>query len=468
MKKDKRPNILFLMTDQQRFDTLGCVNDKISTPNLDSLIADSVFFSNARCVNPSCVPSRAAIYTGKNPTACGCPQFVTSLPKTEKTFMKYLQESGYRTSVVGKQHFNGSFIDKGYDEEFIVDGHSVTYPDNSIKEYLKFLEENNVDRNKAYTPCSISGGKWNVDTKFHIDNYIGDKGKEWLSDVLKQDKTEQSDKPWFFCLSFLGPHHPYDGLGTEFEDLYDLNDMEIPDTSYEDLLDKPPQYRGMSQYSKIYLKDFSEKEFKLSKLSYYANISLIDRKVGEVIDILKDSGEYENTLIIYTSDHGDFMGDLGMVEKLQCLSDSLMRVPLFVKPPIKNYKGYKCSDEVLNIDIAATCLEVADIPIPSDMQNYSYNCYYDPSYKQKKRDCIYMEAGSIIGVLYNNIKIVHYLDRKYGELYDLNDDPEERFNLWNDDRYIKAKNAGFQLILNNLYKSINKWDVPWNYGTPEI
>jgi len=466
MKKTKRPNILFLMTDQQRYDTMGMVNTTIKTPHLDALAQDSVFFTNGRCCNPSCVPSRAAIMTGKFPTACHCPQFVTCLPQTEKTFMKYLQEGGYITSVVGKQHFNGSLIDKGYDEEFIVDGHTANYPQDTIQLYVDFLKEHHVDPKTVFTKDSISGGKWNVPTTYHIDEFIGEKGKEWLHHRFEKETSETVHKPWFFTLSFPGPHHPYDGRGTDFESLYHCEDMKKPSTSYADLAHKPPHFRKMSGYAHIYLKDFSEKQFQESKLSYYANISLIDQKVGEVIQLLKDHGDYDNTLILYTSDHGDFMGDYGMVEKLQCLSDSLMRVPLFVKPPVKNFKGFTCDDDVLNIDIASTCLTTAGVSVPSEMQNYPYNGYWDPHIPKRKRACIYMEAGSIIGVINQGIKTVHYLDRDYGELYDLTQDPLEVENLWNDSAYLPAKSEGSRLIINNLYKSIDQWDTPWNYGTP--
>ena len=111
----KRPNIIFIMTDQQRYDTMGCVNPKVITPNLDKLIENSVFFENGRCSNPSCVPSRAGIMTGKFPSQCQVPAYISYLPDTEKTFMKRLKENGYYTAVVGKQHFAESTIDKGYD-----------------------------------------------------------------------------------------------------------------------------------------------------------------------------------------------------------------------------------------------------------------------------------------------------------------------------------------------------------------
>lgn len=453
-----KPNILFIMTDQQRFDTID--NDLIITPNLNKLIKESVFFENAYCSNPSCIPSRAAIMTGKMPSECGCPTFKTRLPQTEKTFVKMLAENGYFTELVGKLHFAESKIDTGFDKEILVDGHSPGYNPSLMGEYIKYLAQNKVSPNQLYKKTSMSGGEWLADTKFHIDYFLGEKGKQ---EILKLPK----DKPWFLNLSFSGPHHPYDLDGTKYADMYKLEDMVIPKTKYEDLEQKPKHFREMDSYANIYLKDYTLEEYQRSKRSYYANLTLIDEKIGEVIATLKSEGLYDNTMIIFTSDHGDFMGDFGMVEKLQCLTNSLMRVPLFVKPPIKDYCGQKVEDEVLNIDVAATCLDAAGIPIPKDMSDFGYTQYYTGE-EIKQRPYIFMEAGNIKGIINNNIKTVSYVDRDYGELYDLSEDPLEINNLWNAEPYAAAKMQGLMLIINEMYKAIPYHDVIWNVGTPLI
>lgn len=233
----KRPNIIFIMTDQQRYDTMGCVNPKVITPNLDKLIENSVFFENGRCSNPSCVPSRAGIMTGKFPSQCQVPAYISYLPDTEKTFMKRLKENGYYTAVVGKQHFAESTIDKGYDYEMIVDGHFPTAPKEQLGVYLDYLKENGIEPDSLYEKNLISGGTWKGDIKYHIDNFIGDKGKEWMENRLSDTENKQ---PWFFTLSFPGPHHPYDLEGTKYADMYELNDMEFSESTYEDLEQKGP------------------------------------------------------------------------------------------------------------------------------------------------------------------------------------------------------------------------------------
>ena len=363
----KRPNIIFIMTDQQRYDTMGCVNPKVITPNLDKLIENSVFFENGRCSNPSCVPSRAGIMTGKFPSQCQVPAYISYLPDTEKTFMKRLKENGYYTAVVGKQHFAESTIDNGYDYE-----------------------------------------------------------------------------------------------------MYELNDMEFSESTYEDLEQKGPQFRNMGMYSQIYLKDYTKEQFLKTKRSYYANITLIDEKIGEVLEVLKKYNAYDDTVIIYTSDHGDFMGDYGLVEKLQCLEESLMRVPLFVKPPIKDFEGVHIKDDVLNIDVAATCMEISETKLDSHMSNYSYVGYWDKTKEIKKRPYIYMEAGEIRGIISDGIKTIHYVNRPYGEMYDLNKDPLERNNLWNDKEYESIKLQHYRYLVDSIYEATPGYDTPWNIGTPEI
>lgn len=458
-----RPNILFIMTDQQRYDTFGCINPKIITPNMDKLIKNSIFFKNAYCSNPSCVPSRAAIMTGKYPSECGAPSYITPLPADETTFMTRLQEAGYHTAVIGKQHFAGSDIPKGYDYENIIDCHFANTNNEESRKFVDFLEANGVDVGTEYTRTLISGGTWNVKEELHLDNYIGELGKEWLTNKA----SEPSDQPWFFTLSFPGPHHPYDLEGTRYSDMYKLEDMDLPEATFEDLDQKPDHFKEMSGYSKIYLKDFSEDQFRRTKRAYYANMTLIDEKVGQVIDLLKANDLYDNTMIIYSTDHGDFMGDFGMVEKLQCLTDSLMHVPLFVKPPIKDYKGSVNEDPVINIDIASTCLTAAGAQVPSRLANYPYTTYWTDD-QPKVRDYLYMEARDMRGILKDGVKTIHYVDRPYGELYDMKKDPLEIENLWNDATYDRQKLEAYRLMMNHMYQATPEWDTPWNYGTPEI
>lgn len=460
----KRPNILFLMTDEQKFDTFSYNNPVVKTPNLDKLISESIFFNNAYCSNPSCIPSRAAILTGKYPTVCECPTYITKLPKEEKTFMTSLQEAGYYTAVVGKQHFAESEISHGYDYEKIVDGHSPKGDKIEIKPYLEFLKDNDVNPDDCTKGYQLLSGVWSVDEKYHIDNFVGEEGRKWLENHIA---SNSDDKPWFFTLSFPGPHMPFDGEGTSYTDEYDLEDMTRPGSEYGDLESKPPHYKKLNP--KAYIDQYPEDAFKHTKRSYYANMSLIDNQVGKVIKMLKDTGMYDNTLIIYSTDHGDFMGDFGMVSKAQYLSEGLMHVPLFVKPPIAEFKGYEVNDYVTNIDIASTCLTAAgaEDKISYYMENHPYTDYWTKD-KVEPRKYLYMEAHNLKGIIEDGIKVIYYVEREYGELYDLNNDPLERNNLWNDEKYSSYKMKALGRIINEMFRLSPKSYMKWNVKAPQI
>ncbi len=456
------------MTDEQKFDTFTCVNPIMKTPNLNKLIEQSVFFNNAYCSNPSCVPSRAAIATGKYPTLCECPVYIGMLPKEEKTFMARLQESGYYTAVIGKQHFAGSQIARGYDYECIVDGHFATANKNEIKPYLDYLTAQSVTDFSALSDDSlIIGGEWKSDLRYHIDSFIGEKGRKWLAQHIDKTKQDIAAKPWFTVISFPGPHQPYDCEGTKYSDLYSLDDMAHSGAPKEARKAKPPHFEKLNPLA--YVDKYDENAFRKTKRSYYANMSLIDEKIGEIISMLKEKGEFDNTVIIYTTDHGDFMGEFGLVSKAQYLSEALMHVPLFIKPAIKNFKGFTVDDYVTNIDIASTCLTLvgAKEQICDGMENHPYTVYWgDDDYK--KRDYIYMEAHNMKAVIENGIKTVYYVSRDYGELYDLNIDPLETTNLWNDGKYQNAKLQALGKIINKMFKLLKNSNMKWNTLAPEI
>lgn len=461
MTEKKRPNILFIMTDEQRFDTFSHVNKDIKTPEIDRLIKDSIFFKNAYCSNPSCIPSRAAIMTGKFPTQCQVPTYITYLPEDEITFMNRLRHAGYHTAVVGKQHFAETNIDKGYDEEWIVDGHSPTAKDASL--YKAYIKGVGLEGQKHSDDSLIIGGEWQWPMAHHIDSFVASLGMDWL----KQQKAEdEQDQPWFFTLSFPGPHQPYDCEGTEYAEAYALADMHLAETTEADLANKPPHFMAMNP--KTYTSKYDEATFRKTKRAYYANMTLIDEKVGQVVALLKDKGLYDNTLILYTADHGDFMGDFGLVSKAQYLSEGLMRVPLFVKPPIPGFKGFDTEDKVLNIDLAATCLDVAEGRLGYGMSDYSWSDYWHKDKAPRQRDYIFMEAGGMKAIIKEGIKVVHYQGRSYGELYDLNKDPIEKFNLWNDPSYETYKNDYRALIIDQMIAMTPKSEVAWNHKAPEI
>lgn len=238
----EKPNILLLMTDQHRFDCMGSMKSVLKTPNLDRLAAQSITFTNAYTTNPSCIPARAAIFTGKYPSECQCPTYTSSLPNNEITFMELLQKAGYYTAVIGKQHFSESGINRGYDYEDIIDEHTFQTNANGqnekISSYAKYILDAGFSDSRELmtqeTPYSTF--RWIVDEKHHLDSYVGKRGSDWIREKMPEDT------PWFLCVSFPGPHTPYDGEGTQYADLYPLDQIDPPYADSVSIEDKPPHF----------------------------------------------------------------------------------------------------------------------------------------------------------------------------------------------------------------------------------
>ncbi|MBB6429162.1 putative sulfatase [Algisphaera agarilytica] len=447
------------MTDEQRFDQLGCINPSLHTPNLDRLAADGVLFENTYTTNPSCVPARASLMTGQYPSQCGVPTYVTYLPDHEKTFMTRLRDGGYTTAVVGKQHFGPTAIDKGYDYEEIIDPHFA--PDNLAEHlgensWFDYLAANGVSGlNDLAEPLFPFVQRWKADPGFHIDTHIGQQTLRWL----REDRPH--DKPWFMFSSFSGPHMPFDGLGLPHERWYDDTEIDMPQTTVEDLKNKPPHQ--MVAHGTTEPGALSDEQIRQARLSSHANVSLIDEQIGRMIDYLKAEDLYDQTLILFISDHGDYLGDFGKLGKSQCLAEVLIRIPLIYKPAGPTAAGVHHSAFVNLVDIAPTCMAAAKLDRPGewlgrDLADVASNDDRPPA----QPDRIYMEVGRIRGLRVGDWKISHYFERDYGELYDLASDPWEKNNLWASPQHFAKRESMRAMLLDEVMRLSPRHKAPWN------
>lgn len=466
----QRPNILFLMTDQQRYDQLGCTNPVLRTPSLDALAGEGVLFTRASTTNPSCVPARAAILTGRYPSQIGVPHNTgVCLPPHERTFMSMLREVGYHTAVVGKQHFNGSRVERGYDYEDIIDSHSParvidpealrgTRQDNS---YQRFLYDSGFrGASELVEPVDDVVNRWKAEPRFHVDHYVGCRGAEWLRE------RRPTDRPWFFCLSFLGPHGPVDCHGMPQEDLYPLDAIDLPATGLETLYAKPAHYRrtgttgGRPKFDRL-----SEDHVRRIRRAWYANVSLIDEQVGSVLTALRETGQYDNTLIVFTTDHGDFGCDLNLVDKGQYLLDVLMHIPLIVKPPAGGAGGKRESSLVSSIDLPATFLAAAGAEVPANMRSRDLSPYWASAADLDDRESAYLEANQLRGLRTREWKLIHYQGQDEGELYDLQADPAEANNLWDSPGHQPIKAELTRQLLDRVIDLGENSHLPWMPGS---
>ena len=462
-----QPNILFLMTDEQRFDHLGCVNPAVHTPHLDRLAAAGVRFTRAYTSNPSCVQARAGIFTGKYPHQCHAPSFITYLPEHEKTFMSRLQAAGYHTAAIGKQHFGGSRITHGYDYEDIVDTHTPE-PQNPQKDsYCRWLRDSGFDRTEDLVERHGAGrhlALWKADPKFHVDHYVGDRGREWF------EKRMPENKPWFCWISFPGPHGPIDCGNFPEAERYDLDDIDMPVTDFGMLKQKPHHNSLRHGDPPPPQEPESREDIRKIRRAYYANVTLIDREIGAILEVLKARSVFDDTLIVLTSDHGDFLGDFQLIGKGQNIFEVLMRIPLIVKPAagVGQYSRKMESSLISSIDIAPTCLAAAGLEIPAEMAGRDLSRYWQNPDDLDDREDLYMEAAGIRCLRTRRWKYAHYWKQPFGELYDLENDPWEKRNLWDCKEFEDLKANLQRRLLDKLIELSPKACVPWNHGAPEL
>ena len=464
--QDRKPNILWLCTDQQRFDTLGCYNNKfVRTSNLDRLASNGVRFERAYCQAPVCAPSRASFLTSRYPRTCRVRQNGQDIHNDEIMVTRVLRDAGYVGGLCGKLHLSSCApavcktaerrIDDGYDYFAWSHDNSPKY-DWLCNSYSRWLDSQGI---KNETPER-------EDSRFVFEGLPREYSQaKWCADraieFIKGAKV--TEKPWFFSFNCFDPHHPFDPPKEYLERYLPILD-ELPLPKYEkgELDTKPyPQrkeHRGAYGVKGHFPYDeMTEYDHKLVCAAYYALCDLVDDEIGRILDYLKETGELDNTIVIFHSDHGESLGDHGMYLKGCYFYDASIHVPLIMSWEGKWAKGVVSDAMVELIDIAPTILEACGIEAPSGMQGKSFYqlllpcgdtdhfrddvfCEY---YKTKMTGETVAYASMLFDGRYKR-SMVHDLIESYshdvmGELYDLKEDPGEVNNLYYDPRYATIK-----------------------------
>lgn len=440
---EERPNILWICTDQQRYDTIRSLgNQHIRTPNLDKLVSEGVAFTHAFAQNPVCTPSRASFLTGRYPRTTGARQNGQSIPKDEILVSKILADNGYDCGLAGKLHIAPC---KGQTEKRIDDGYRVfnwshdpsdQWGDDN--QYQRWLRSKGVEWKQIYQP---RGRHWfpGVEPEIHQTTWCFDRAIDFIKDKRK--------KPWLMSLNVFAPHHPFDPP-QEYVSRYDPD--KLPDPSYEpgELDNKPifqkvdhdGAYGGMLMgFSKM-----SPRERREITAAYYAMIEQVDDNVGRLMKALDETGQRQNTIVVFTSDHGELLGDHGMYLKGPHMYDCSIRVPLIISWPGKFKQGLRPDALVELVDLTPTLLEAAGLkPLPR-MQGKSFlGILTGESDPHQHKDHVYAEyyigqpfhrklkdAPLLTTVRTRTAKITSYAGMELGELYDLENDPGEHRNLW--------------------------------------
>ena len=446
---DRCPNILWYCTDQQRFDTIGALgNPFVQTPALDKLVSEGVGFTHAYCQSPICTPSRASFMTGMYPSRVhNCRNGNESFSNHPPLISKLIAEAGYHCGMVGKFHLQSSGhrteprLDDGYDYWRFSHAPRDDWPEGH--DYAQWVRSNGGDLDK------LRHGEDNVPPELHQT--------AWVSECAIDFITQERDQPWMLTLNPYGPHPPF-----------------IPPRAYADRFDPQlmpgPYFRDgdLKQQRKLASVDFQSQgrdphdfDGKAMQALYYAMIAQIDDQFARILDCLEKSGQRDNTVIVFTSDHGEMLGDHGLLYKGCRFYEGLVRVPLIFSWPQRFASGLQSSALVELIDLSATLLDLAGVEQPQHLQGVSLlpilRAEASPNHHREFVRCEYYDAldAGFIGTgspdvptrmderpqaagcgsyatMYRNqrYKLSIYHGHNLGELYDLENDPWEFEDLW--------------------------------------
>lgn len=348
----KRPNILLLFTDQQRFDTIAALgNPVIKTPAFDRISSAGVAFTSAYSPSPVCVPARCSMTYGQYPMHTQCYDNRWKMPEDRPSFMQVLTDAGYRTHGIGKCHFTpDKYALRGFQSREVQE----EVPARASDEYTKLLEaegwgelpEPHGVRGEMYYVPQVS----QLPQHLHPTQWVGDRSVDFI------ETQKDSDEPWFLLSSYIHPHPPF-APPAPWHKLYRSFDMPLPRVPHnvESLQTfanrRQNRYKGRDQ-------GIDNNLMRNMKAHYYACISFIDYQVGRIIDTLEATGQLENTLILLTSDHGEHLGDYNCFGK-RTMHDTCSRVPMLATLPGRFEGGKVCESPANLVDVMPTILGAA-------------------------------------------------------------------------------------------------------------
>ena len=359
-----KPNILFVMTDQQRWDSMGCSGDWVKTPALDRIAAEGVRFTRCVTTTPVCIPARVTLATGRYPhNNAVWSNLRYTLPPDAPTWMRTLRGLGYRTSLFGKTHLHpheGDLRDRehllhayGLDDVDEIAGPlasrrsmsrmTARWQDKGLLEAFRAdVEERIANKAHRVRPSALP-------LEEYYDVYVGQRAKRYL-------ESYERDEPWFCWVSFAGPHQPWDAP-EPYASMYDPEAMPAPVPRPSD--DRPRPRGGLDYLMEHKSPRLDPGDEAAMRANYAGNVTLIDAQVGEILDVIEERGEIDDTVIAFTSDHGEMNGDWGLINKKNFL-DGALRVPMLVRTPETAMNGGSVSDALVeNCDLGPTLVELA-------------------------------------------------------------------------------------------------------------
>lgn len=408
-------NILLITTDQQRFDTINAWgNQKIFTPHLNYLAAMGTSFTNCYASCPICVPSRTTIMTGYHGYESGVISNATHEEvmrletKERRTLPALLTDFGYQTCAKGKMHFEPARACYGFEQ--------TTLP----LDYMRYYDKNQTIRPKVHGigECEMEPALSTVEVKDSITTWIADETVDFL-------ETRDPLRPFFLWTSFTKPHPPFDPC-RDFWDLY--QNISLPDPVYGDWsssLENTPQGFLAGSYENTNMHLFGREQIQASRRAYYACITQVDYALGRILGCLRENNLFQNTWIIFTSDHGEMLGDHFMSQK-NLFFEGSAHVPFIIVPPLGREIPHNIRNNSLVelADIYPTILNIAGISLPEKRTGRNL---LEPIEREK------VFFGNSLNknfcVMENKIKLIYSAVGNHTLLFDLKNDPMEQHDL---------------------------------------
>jgi arylsulfatase len=441
-------NVVFITTDQQRSDTIAAHgNPHMITPALDRLAGEGVSFSEAFVCGATCVASRAALYTGMYAHNTGCYSF--DRWSHNRTWVHELRDAGWRTAAIGKVHHGPAHDPMAFDDRV----YAENFPNMRDWEddYANYLKSGGHE-----SGCRLltQDGQWlrkygsdvfPLPEEYHEDQFIGRMARRWIADYA-------DDAPFYLHIGFQGPHDPFDPP-QRFLDLYAGREIPMPRPDSGGFDARPPHYRRHMESIlndagwdrapahggwAMDLREAGPAEFARMRRHYFALVTQIDEQVGLIMDTLAARGMLDDTLVIFTSDHGDNLGDHGLMYKW-LMTDQATRVPFIVRLPDGDRRSGAggrsgVTDDLLfsQIDVGPTILEAAGLPVPQRLDGRSNLARLLDGDRSQAPKAVLCEDNYLTMYRTPDRKYIHYAGQPYAEYFDLAADPFEEHNLADD------------------------------------
>ncbi|MBU1361008.1 MAG: sulfatase-like hydrolase/transferase [Gammaproteobacteria bacterium] len=461
------------MTDQQRYDTIAALGfPYMHTPNLDRLVREGTSFDNCFITAPSCVPSRASLFTGYYPHTTG---ILRNGQEWQRTWVPSLAAQGYHCVNIGKMHTIPYDAKAGFHERFVCENKDRFYEgrwfadewDKTLRARSQIKPSRERYRQWPDYAERLGAYEWTLPPESHADFFMGDLASWWL-------ETRPKPEALFMQIGFLGPHPPYDPVRS-YAERY-LTDPRVPvPAAVPPDLDQLPSFMHAKRAhdsrvdhdAVLWSMQPTDEQLRRLRAYYLGNVSMIDEALGRLIDVLERKGYLDESLIVFTSDHGDNLGDHGLSQKWT-MYDAVTRVPAIVWAPGEVPAGRREPGLCQLFDFGPTLLEWAGASLPAACEAQSLMPALrgeawsgrEMVFAEQAGDVVLTGASLLTMARDARYKAVHILGSDEGQLFDLQQDPGELRNLWDAPDHRGERDR--------LMKSILEWRLQSTYQTMNV